>query len=349
MAERATFYTIANARYFPGLVALLNSLRLKGHEEELVVLDQGLTPEQRERLAPHATVVELPGEQLANPQVLKPYPAQLSPTGIVVVIDSDMIVTRPLAEPLADARAGRISVFSDHESSAARWFAEWERDFELAAPPRRQRYVNAGFVAFSQEQWPELLKRWRQACSLIPPDRYARLPKLLPRKTALERESFWCGDQDALNAILMSELPEEALALRPAHEQPDWLGETELVDPRTLTCRYRGGETSILHFSLAPKPWEPAGWRRATRNAYIELFPRVVLADDVALTLEPGELPPWLRDDTRGRAARSGLGALWRGRDSAERVARAGAQRLPEPVRAPLLRLRDRIAARSTS
>jgi hypothetical protein len=346
MAERATFYTIANARYFPGLVALLNSLRLNGHDEELVVLDQGLTPQQRERLAPHATVVKLPGGRVTHPTLLKPFAAELSPSGIVVLIDSDMIVTRRLTGPLADAAVGRIAVFSDHESSASRWFAQWEQEFALAAPPRRQRYVNAGFVAISQERWPDFLARWRRACELVPPERFGGLPRFVPRGAVLERESLWAGDQDALNAILMSEIAEEAVALQPAHEQPDWLGEVEVVDAQMLTCRYRDGETSILHFSLAPKPWEPRGWRRASRNAYLELFPRVVLADDVALRLAPEELPPWLRDDTRARAARSGLAALWRGRDSAERIARASAQRLPPRLRDPMLRLRDRLGER---
>jgi hypothetical protein len=257
-----------------------------------------------------------------------------------------MIVTRRLTGALADAAEGRIAVFSDHESSASRWFAQWEQEFALAAPPRRQCYVNAGFVAVSQERWPELLARWRRACELVPPERFGGLPRFLPRRTVLERESLWCGDQDALNAILMSEIAQEEVALQPAREQPDWLGEVEVVDAQTLTCTYRGGETSLLHFSLAPKPWEPRGWRRATRNAYIELFPRVVLADDVALRLAPEELPPWLRDDTRARAARSGLAALWRGRDSAERIARASAQRLPPHLHDPLVRLRDRLAER---
>src|SRR5436853_2584260 len=134
MTGRATFYTIANARYFPGLVALINSLRLSGHADELVVLDEGLAPEQRERLAPHVTLVELPRGQPSHPALLKPYPAELSPSGIVALIDSDMIVTRALAGPLADAAKGRIAVYSDHESSASRWFAEWEQEFALSAP-----------------------------------------------------------------------------------------------------------------------------------------------------------------------------------------------------------------------
>jgi hypothetical protein len=141
----------------------------------------------------------------------------------------------------------------------------------------------------------------------------------------------------------MSEVPEDAVALRPLHEQPDWLADVELVDPQTLECRYLGGETLILHFSLGPKPWEPNGWRRVTRNAYVELLPRVLLAGDVALRLRPEELPRWLRDDAVAHGARHGLDGLWRGRDSLERVARGGAQRLPGPVRRQLLQLRDRL------
>jgi hypothetical protein len=60
----STYYTIANSPFFPGLVALLNSLGLTGNRGELVVLDRGLEEEQRELLAPHATVVKLPDEHV---------------------------------------------------------------------------------------------------------------------------------------------------------------------------------------------------------------------------------------------------------------------------------------------
>ena len=102
----------------------------------------------------------------------------------------------------------------------------------------------------------------------------------------------------------------------------------------------------ILHFSLAPKPWQPNGWRRATRNAYLELLPRVLLEDDIVLRLEPRELPRWLRGDARASVTLTALDGVWRGRDGLARAARGGVQRLPRSVRAPLLGLRDRIAAR---
>src|SRR5689334_16668771 len=201
MAEGATFYTLANARYFTGLVALLNSLRLTGHDHEVVVLDLGLTPRQRERLAAHATLVQLPDE-VAQAAFMKPFPHRLSPTGTVVIIDSDMIITGSLAEPIADAAAGKIAVFADHVSSRTRLFAEWETGFRLSGPPRRQEHVNAGFVAVSQNHFPELLARWAGANELLPVERYAKRPRFLSGQAAMEREPYWAGDQDAFNAIL---------------------------------------------------------------------------------------------------------------------------------------------------
>ncbi len=58
MSAGATFYTVTDAEFFPGTVALLNSLRLMGHREPLVVLDDGSATEQRERLDRVAAVVD---------------------------------------------------------------------------------------------------------------------------------------------------------------------------------------------------------------------------------------------------------------------------------------------------
>ena len=45
-----TYFTVSTHRFFLGTVALLNSLRLTGNAGELVVLDAGLTPDERELL-----------------------------------------------------------------------------------------------------------------------------------------------------------------------------------------------------------------------------------------------------------------------------------------------------------
>ena len=50
MRPDTTFFTVADERFFPGAVCLLNSLRLSGNDAELVILDAGLTDAQRRRL-----------------------------------------------------------------------------------------------------------------------------------------------------------------------------------------------------------------------------------------------------------------------------------------------------------
>jgi hypothetical protein len=68
-----TFFTIYNEAYFPGLVGLINLLRLVGHDSPIVVGDCGLTPEQRAVLADHCTLFELSSELVTNPTQYKPF------------------------------------------------------------------------------------------------------------------------------------------------------------------------------------------------------------------------------------------------------------------------------------
>ena len=84
-------------------------------------------------------------------------------------------------------------------------------------------------------------------------------------------QPFWAGDQDVLNAILASEVPEEALSELPEEEEayPDDLLETVVVDERNLTCELRGRPTTILHYSLGPKAWDRKAWVRLRDDAYV--------------------------------------------------------------------------------
>ena len=54
------FFTIADANYFLGLVALVNSLRLQGHADPITVLDLGLQTDQREALETECDFVTPP-------------------------------------------------------------------------------------------------------------------------------------------------------------------------------------------------------------------------------------------------------------------------------------------------
>jgi hypothetical protein len=149
MCTEATFYTIADARFFPGLVALLNSLRLTGNDGELVVLDRGLSPAQRQALEGHVRLVEIPDPPDGSPALLKAYPHMLGETGTIVLVDSDMVVGRDLGDIAELAAAGKICAFPDPVPHRGRWFAEWHEALELRAPLRQGTYLNAGFLALS--------------------------------------------------------------------------------------------------------------------------------------------------------------------------------------------------------
>lgn len=329
-----TFYTIADARYFPGAVGLVNSLRLTGHRQPLVVLDCGLTPRQRELLAPHCRLFPRDRTSITNPTLLKPFPHLLEPDGVAVLIDSDIIVCGPLESVLARARAGAICAVPDPEPD--RWFAEWEQLFSLAAKPRRQPYVNAGLVTFSVRHHPDLLGRWWSLC-----ERIFTHPTIA--EGAADGPSSQ-ADQDALNALLASEWDRDALDVLPPETSP---GPREMralrdgvhvQDARTLASRYRGRPVLALHsIGGRGKPWQGKGWLWLGDNPYPRLLRRVLCGDDLAVRMDPAELPLWLRPGPAGALAMLALDALnrllWAARRAADPLAeRAAARRLRAAV-----------------
>lgn len=291
-----TCYTVSDSRYFLGTVLLLNSLRLTNGDVRLVVLDRGLTSEQRSRLEEHADVVDIRVEddQMSDwvrsnlGYYLKPYPAFLDPKGIVIALDSDVIVTDSLKEPVSYAAAGKICVWEDLGSD--RWFAEWQRIFSLDAMPRKQPYVGSGFVAASATHWPDLFQRWWDIGSRVQgPHEAASFP-----------------DQDALNALLATDIPEGAVATL-STDRVGWAPPDSVVveDPARLRCSKRGTRTLLLHYNPGlgqPKPWERRAWMYVRRSPFVQLMPRLLFGDDVALGVSPREAPVWLRPGLFGRA-----------------------------------------------
>jgi hypothetical protein len=337
--SRASVFTMSSAGYLPGTLALIDSLRLTGFEGEVTVLDTGLEEHERTVLERRAAVRTLPGDPSIHAVLRKPRLHELGPQGVVIIVDSDMIVTRSLEEVVAQAESGKICLFPDHPSTGDRAFPVWETTFELSAPLRRRRHLNTGFVAFSVERWPDLLQRWDEACRRIPPEQVFVPVMHEPPQTRFSTRPFWGGDQDALNAILMSEIPEEAIAQQPEDEEiyPETMAEVEVVDEGTLQCRYRGASPLILHYVLSPKPWQRSSWARVRADAYVRLLRRL-LADDPDT---PAGLPRWLQPGARGETVLQALDLLNGGKLATENAARAGARALPGPVRGALLALRN--------
>ena len=290
------FCTLADARYYPGLVALVNSLRLQGHDDPIRVLDLGLTAAQRATLAPECEFLPVPPGRPRHPWLLEPVSCLGALAEVVVYIDADIIVARPLHDLIARARSGHIVVFPDERSE--RWFAEWQDTFDLPQPPRRQVYVNAGFLAVSTQRHPTLLQEWARCCEVIigrPTVRDDGRNILTP---------VGLSSQDALNAVLMSEVPEVALDVQPfgAEVQKPQLRQAKVDDTRTLRCTFAGRPVTLLHHWGVRKPWSSTV-RSYTVNAYSTCLRRLLVANDVAVPVDPREVPRWLRPGPVGAVA----------------------------------------------
>ena len=323
-----TYYTVADRGFFPGTVAMLNSLRLTGHNGEIVVLDSGLTDDQRSRLDPHARLERPPSEGVEHQALLKPWVHKLHRDGVAVLIDSDLVVTASLGNLLAAAGEGKVCACWDHPNAIDRIFPEWVELFGLETAPRPRTYVNAGFVAIGGAVAPLLLRRWWEATERLTERQW--IPDA--------RDPAWDFDQDTLNALLMSEFAEVELVDLP-HDMalPPELYRTKVVDPQTLETTLDGRPVRFLHYTGGPKPWNRHGWTRSRRDAYTALLPRLLFGSDVTLSLDPVEVPLWLRPTAPGAAALSALNVVNRGM-------RAVGSRVPHGMEARLRLLRSRLA-----
>jgi hypothetical protein len=301
MALGVRFFTLADSRYFPGLVALVNSLRLQGHHDPITVLDLGLSSDQRGVLGGQCEFVPAPVEAIRHPWLMQPYACMVRPADTVVYIDADIIVTHPLDTILASARQGRICVFAN--ATANRWFSEWETVFGVSGPLRRQTYFNAGFLAFSTERFPDLLSRWWACCG-----RVVGHPTILEGATLASPTAL--SSQDALNALLMSEIGPHEIEFQPpcAEAQgPEQLARTRVVDVNTLACRLDGHPTTLLHAWGKRKPWEHDAARGLRRSAYLVCLRRLLTKGEVAVSFPVDQAPLWLRPGLGGTVALWGL------------------------------------------
>jgi hypothetical protein len=289
----AAFYCVADERYFLGAVGMVNSLRLLGHAEPVFMLDCGLAPRQRDLLAPHVTVVTGPRD--APPWLLKTILPLSHPAQVMVLVDTDMIVTRPLRELIERASDGRVVLFEDRQD---RFFPEWGELLGLGET-RRQPYVSSGLVLLGGAPGEETIRLMDERQDRVDFD-------LTFWRRNLREYPFLYGDQDVLNAILATRVPPDrtvALDHRLAATPP--FRRLRLLDEGGLRCAYVDGmEPYVLH-QFVRKPWlEPM-----YHSIYSRLLARLLLAAEVAIRVPETEVPRRMRDGFGARIERSVVNA----------------------------------------
>ncbi len=287
------FYTLADSSYILGLVGLINSLRLVGHREPVFVLDCGLTEPQRRLIAAEATVVPL--AKPIFPPLAKALAPLLHPVPEMLLLDSDVIVTRALTPLFEEAGGDRVVGFADPVSP--RFDRRWS---ELLGLPDQQShpYVNCGLLALGEEALP-LLEEFEQL-----------RPQLDPATSYFEGGSpadpFYYADQDLLNALFGARLRPGQLIVHDQRlaPQPPFAG----LEPaaRGFGCAYADGtEPFHLHYTHTRKPW-----LAPTRTSvYTQLLSRLLVGPDLPLEPPLAWVPLRLREGKAAAAARleSGL------------------------------------------
>ena len=292
------FYCVADADYFLGAVGLINSLRIQGHDEPVYLLDLGLEQWQRDLVRREATLVAPPED--TPPHLAKTHAPLAHPAETAVLIDVDMVVTRPLGELIERAAGGRVIGFRDRQQ---RHFAEWGPAFGLGEA-RLIPYISSGLMFCGGDEGREVLTLLDEHQRSVD---YSR--------------TFWRGndrgypflyaDQDVVNAILATR-PDpdrfDALDARLASTPP--FRRLRVEDERGLRCSYPDGtEPYVLH-QFVRKPWlEPM-----YHGPYSRLLSRSLLADDVAIAVPPEVVPLRMRGGPRARAERAAVNARDLGR-----------------------------------
>ncbi len=300
---------MANDRHFLGAVGMLNSLRLVGHREPVYLLDCGLTAEQRELLSPHVTVVEAPRDA-PPPYVLKTIAPLADPAEVMVLIDADMIVIRPLTELIDVARSGKVLAFG---AGYERFFSQWGELLGLG-PVERRPYVCSGLVLLGGDEGRAVLRLMDAGqAQLSPRTDQPHDPQRFFE--AVAQSPFQLADQDVLNAVLSSRPdPERQVALDHAlAPEPPFPG-VRVADNDRLRCEgQNGAEPYVLHH-LGAKPWLVP----MADSPYSRLLARLLVGPGIEVEIPQAGVPARLRRGLLAGPARRLAGLQGRMRSIAD-------------------------------
>jgi len=278
--EPLAFYCVCDRNHFLGLAALIDSLRLVGHGETVYVLDCGLEPEHR-RLLQGEAVVEEAHDDLP-PVLMRNVLPRRRPAEVMVVVDVDVIFTRPIRDLAEQARGERKPILFLNDRTD-RFHAEWETlGF---GPPVRHEYLAAGqYVLPSDGTW--FVDVFDEALLRLDVEQTLVNPRIRPR------DPFYYSEMDVLNALIGTAIPLDSFAVADRDLVSYWpFRDLRVDDERTLECvRPDGSRPALLHHILA-KPWAAS----VAPNPYTRLMTRLLCGSDAAVRVPPAMVPRRLR------------------------------------------------------
>jgi hypothetical protein len=308
---RAAFYCVSDERYFPGAVAMINSLRLLGHAEPIYVVDCGLHADQRELLAGEAKILAAKDD---SPPVLQKTHAPLRhPAEVAILIDADLIVTRSLEGLIDRASTGKVLAVDDGQD---RFFPEWGK--LTGGTAHRRPYVSSCLTLLGGpvgRRVVETMDGAQRRADIGRTPYSGSAPDFVSYADSYERNPYYFADQDVLNAVLVTDVdPDDVDVLDRRDVAILPFDGLRVVAPEALHCVYEdGSEPYAVHHLMLEKPW----LRRTGENTvYTQLLRRLLSGNDLALRVPSAWIPSWLRPGPLGSASRklttAGQGLRWR-------------------------------------
>jgi hypothetical protein len=291
--RQLAFYCVCDRAHFLGLVALVNSLRVLGHDERVYVLDCGLEAWQSDVLAQDENVVVVADETSLHPMLLKAVLPLAHPARVMVVVDVDIVFTARLDDLVREAvESGKPMLFPD--SWPDRFEPSWER-LGFGAPVPHP-YVASGQFVLHAETGREFLAIWEQGLQRLAAD-----PELAGADLPPEENPFRFPDMDVLNALIGPAIPLDSFVLADGDSAayPPFDG-VRIVDSATLAVEGPGGSRPVILHHFLGKPWNSL----VAPSVYSRLMTRLLYGADVALKVEPSRIAPALRRGATGVAAR---------------------------------------------
>jgi hypothetical protein len=259
-------------------VGLVNSLRLQGHREPVFLLDCGLEPRQRDLLEPHVTLVPAPDD--APPWLRKTVAPLRHPADVMVLIDADVVVTRPLEDLLARHSEHVVAFRNEHD----RFIPEWGELLGLGEIGRRP-YLSTGLVVLRGSHGARLLEEMSELQARVDFGRtYWRANE--------PGYPFLYADQDVFNALVAARLaPDESVPLpNELLANPPFRG-LRVVDRGAARCAYADGTVPYAVHHHTAKPW----LEETHDGVYSQLLRRLLNGPDIVVRVPRSELPLRMR------------------------------------------------------